>query len=165
MKYINSFLRNPNKYLKNLLLLRKLHNELIDEIDRIERRTSLDRMVEINEVLSNLLIKKVRHSYFHTEMYKMFDSYRYERQMKEFNTNLIYLITRYLLLNRRKEIISRILDFSQLNSYNLVTEESPTNFGHLNITWEGHVDFPARPARSEERRVGKECRSRWSPYH
>src|SRR3712207_8430856 len=24
---------------------------------------------------------------------------------------------------------------------------------------------PAWPARSEERRVGKECRSRWSPYH
>src|SRR2546429_4481505 len=23
----------------------------------------------------------------------------------------------------------------------------------------------ARPTRSEERRVGKECRSRWSPYH
>jgi len=25
--------------------------------------------------------------------------------------------------------------------------------------------FSARKARSEERRVGKECRSRWSPYH
>src|SRR5687768_8590460 len=24
---------------------------------------------------------------------------------------------------------------------------------------------PARDMRSEERRVGKECRSRWSPYH
>ena len=24
---------------------------------------------------------------------------------------------------------------------------------------------PPRPPRSEERRVGKECRSRWSPYH
>src|ERR1035437_2959668 len=24
---------------------------------------------------------------------------------------------------------------------------------------------PATPQRSEERRVGKECRSRWSPYH
>ena len=23
----------------------------------------------------------------------------------------------------------------------------------------------ANPTRSEERRVGKECRSRWSPYH
>src|SRR2546422_11673236 len=35
----------------------------------------------------------------------------------------------------------------------------------------GHVEFFAevidrlRKARSEERRVGKECRSRWSPYH
>ena len=25
--------------------------------------------------------------------------------------------------------------------------------------------FLVREARSEERRVGKECRSRWSPYH
>ena len=24
---------------------------------------------------------------------------------------------------------------------------------------------PIKPLRSEERRVGKECRSRWSPYH
>ena len=24
---------------------------------------------------------------------------------------------------------------------------------------------PDGPGRSEERRVGKECRSRWSPYH
>ena len=29
----------------------------------------------------------------------------------------------------------------------------------LNSPLEGH------PVRSEERRVGKECRSRWSPYH
>ena len=26
-------------------------------------------------------------------------------------------------------------------------------------------DFPREYQRSEERRVGKECRSRWSPYH
>ena len=26
--------------------------------------------------------------------------------------------------------------------------------------WQGQMN-----ARSEERRVGKECRSRWSPYH
>ena len=26
-------------------------------------------------------------------------------------------------------------------------------------------DAEAEPARSEELRVGKECRSRWSPYH
>ena len=28
-----------------------------------------------------------------------------------------------------------------------------------------HVLSPEVEARSEERRVGKECRSRWSPYH
>jgi len=28
-----------------------------------------------------------------------------------------------------------------------------------------HATFPGVVARSEERRVGKECRSRWSPYH
>ena len=27
------------------------------------------------------------------------------------------------------------------------------------------IDEAARSRRSEERRVGKECRSRWSPYH
>src|SRR2546426_12511966 len=27
-----------------------------------------------------------------------------------------------------------------------------------------HLDRPRRRRRSEERRVGKECRSRWSPY-
>src|SRR2546430_15110116 len=26
-------------------------------------------------------------------------------------------------------------------------------------------EMAAQPTRSEERRVGKECRSRWSPYH
>ena len=28
-----------------------------------------------------------------------------------------------------------------------------------------NVDWSFSQARSEERRVGKECRSRWSPYH
>src|SRR2546430_7317336 len=45
--------------------------------------------------------------------------------------------------------------------------------GTLGVRVEGvHVrrfaradEVPEREARSEERRVGKECRSRWSPYH
>ena len=51
----------------------------------------------------------------------------------------------------------------------------PTAFGSLGIL-RGHSDmlcavsagvirFTAGEERSEERRVGKECRSRWSPYH
>ena len=30
---------------------------------------------------------------------------------------------------------------------------------------ESILDFETAKERSEERRVGKECRSRWSPYH
>ena len=29
----------------------------------------------------------------------------------------------------------------------------------------GKIEISLYPSRSEERRVGKECRSRWSPYH
>ena len=30
---------------------------------------------------------------------------------------------------------------------------------------EATIDWLLTDSRSEERRVGKECRSRWSPYH
>ena len=30
---------------------------------------------------------------------------------------------------------------------------------------ESLINFKGETIRSEERRVGKECRSRWSPYH
>ena len=36
-------------------------------------------------------------------------------------------------------------------------------FNQLEVVKE--VDFGVYLDRSEERRVGKECRSRWSPYH
>ena len=35
----------------------------------------------------------------------------------------------------------------------------------MDSTWDAHPDEKAAALRSEERRVGKECRSRWSPYH
>ncbi len=40
---------------------------------------------------------------------------------------------------------------------------------HKGFNWQKHswrrADVFSSPVRSEERRVGKECRSRWSPYH
>ena len=36
-------------------------------------------------------------------------------------------------------------------------------FGITYLGWQTRLN--RRVARSEERRVGKECRSRWSPYH
>ena len=42
-------------------------------------------------------------------------------------------------------------------------QESLVNVKQLNISIIKEPD--AKLQRSEERRVGKECRSRWSPYH
>ena len=42
--------------------------------------------------------------------------------------------------------------------------ENGTNEGG-NPIWHRKLIFSASQSRSEERRVGKECRSRWSPYH
>ena len=46
---------------------------------------------------------------------------------------------------------------------------APENFIEKVVLWDefGPVNFYLLPflCRSEERRVGKECRSRWSPYH
>src|SRR5258708_37404881 len=48
------------------------------------------------------------------------------------------------------------LQFATLRQTELFTQtdEASTGFGKYKL-----------PERSEERRVGKECRSRWSPYH
>src|SRR3712207_5620446 len=47
-------------------------------------------------------------------------------------------------------------------TYDYPSAALPTLSRHRSrATWEN----TARQARSEERRVGKECRSRWSPYH
>src|SRR2546421_5267307 len=39
------------------------------------------------------------------------------------------------------------------------------NIQSLNIRFKDTVPNGLKDLRSEERRVGKECRSRWSPYH
>ena len=54
--------------------------------------------------------------------------------------------------------------FDNLNLHTQLEKELASNFvatkGKL---WTCSQALPAE--RSEERRVGKECRSRWSPYH
>src|SRR2546422_10745451 len=56
------------------------------------------------------------------------------------------------------------------------TDAKPSNSSTIDITWTDNSPNEAGfriersatnagPWRSEERRVGKECRSRWSPYH
>ena len=61
-------------------------------------------------------------------------------------------------LNIPKDRADAVLSFIAFSS--VWIECTPVNFSQYEIIDAGDI-----PLRSEERRVGKECRSRWSPYH
>ena len=58
-----------------------------------------------------------------------------------------------ILTDEEEKFLIDLLN-SYLDRYNLEEEVYLNKDGKLSQIW-----------RSEERRVGKECRSRWSPYH
>ena len=45
------------------------------------------------------------------------------------------------------------------------TERAKVESPYHSTIVHGYLTLSLLPHRSEERRVGKECRSRWSPYH
>ena len=64
-------------------------------------------------------------------------------------------------MNIRPEEISAILK-QQIENYQ--TDVTVSNVGSVIYVGDG-IARVYGTTRSEERRVGKECRSRWSPYH
>ena len=68
------------------------------------------------------------------------------------------------ILDRRVEVDPDLENRLVLSRTDLIAEEDFVDFVKKVIIKIGTV-FENHKARSEERRVGKECRSRWSPYH
>ena len=60
-----------------------------------------------------------------------------------------------------QNIINKIINLVDIKNKNIL-EIGP---GTGRLTLEILKKEPKKIIRSEERRVGKECRSRWSPYH
>ena len=62
--------------------------------------------------------------------------------------------------------ISSILNIWQIhfNYFSLPRKKVSSTYAKNETSTQHSCTFPMHP-RSEERRVGKECRSRWSPYH
>ena len=66
----------------------------------------------------------------------------------------------------RAQKMDALTSMAGISGYRVVIEAANAfgRFFNGQITAAGKVP-PAKTTRSEERRVGKECRSRWSPYH
>ena len=60
----------------------------------------------------------------------------------------------------QKEPVDYVNPFVGTTNYGTTNPGALTPHGMMSVT-----PFNVMGVRSEERRVGKECRSRWSPYH
>ena len=83
------------------------------------------------------------------------------------------LIVYYSLSGKTKKVVDILEKLTNADVYEIEIEKPYTKLtaytiglGHCKIGYEppikNEIDLLCR---SEERRVGKECRSRWSPYH
>ena len=74
-----------------------------------------------------------------------------------------YLVTMLgAILLFSQNIQARVWTFEECLDYCLTNNISLQKLG---LTRQTAVETLKSSQRSEERRVGKECRSRWSPYH
>ena len=58
--------------------------------------------------------------------------------------------------------------FKETDADIFCVQETKLQEGQIDFAPEGYEcywNYAEKKGRSEERRVGKECRSRWSPYH
>src|SRR5256885_16873280 len=69
------------------------------------------------------------------------------------------LMASYLRWGTMMKLLPALPEFSD---YGQPLMERPASLRSIQLN---EADLAAQPARSEERRVGKECRSRWSPIH
>ena len=61
--------------------------------------------------------------------------------------------------------ICELLEVKQTSAYEIIGNLNKELEEQGYLTLRGKVPTKYFVKRSEERRVGKECRSRWSPYH
>src|SRR3712207_8583536 len=100
-----------------------------------------------------MIIYNLRHSLFHILIFFFFSSRRrHTRYWRDWSSDVCSSD-----LPEPDPLADRLLELVALR----VSGVLRWRLGHGTVALHGF----STPGRSEERRVGKECRSRWSPYH
>src|SRR2546422_6298269 len=89
------------------------------------------------------------------------------RALVEYSSDAIALVDAQGVTTYTSRTATRLLgyaaeEFVGRGGFDLLHPDDVERARHL---FEELLAQPGVPLRSEERRVGKECRSRWSPYH
>ena len=83
----------------------------------------------------------------------------FEMLMSKYQRRLIRLISRFV---KDEHEVNDVAQEAMIRAYRAL----PNFRGESAFyTWLYRIAINTATTRSEERRVGKECRSRWSPYH
>ena len=130
---------------------------------RVKKRWGFKKMIEDAKAGKFDLIITKEVSRFARDLE---DSIHYIRILKEADVGIYFENQNLNTFDYNSELILNIM-------FNLAQDESRklssrVKFGHREAIKKGHVLGSSNIIgykRSEERRVGKECRSRWSPYH
>ena len=95
----------------------------------------------------------------HIKTYKVFESFRYHADQIKLNQENGYCSPKCSSHQHDQQYLTDICQDLRDDGHQVdVVYTNKHNLGIL-------VWFTSLNPRSEERRVGKECRSRWSPYH
>ena len=74
-------------------------------------------------------------------------------------------MVKHIVMFKLKETLSAEEKLDVMNRFKAAIEALPATINVIRKVFVGLNINEAEKWRSEERRVGKECRSRWSPYH
>src|SRR5260370_35592672 len=79
---------------------------------------------------------------------------------------LFRLIVTFMVNSRERSGINTILhELNPLFTINVTMRDIKSKNVYSRVNSKATTQWRKTESRSEERRVGKECRSRWSPYH
>src|SRR2546426_10891665 len=106
----------------------------------------------------------------------MFMSFREGKREEPMQTLIAYVENKPGVLNRVSSLARRLAinidsltvgptENEEVARMTIVAHTDEQGAHRLEASLEKLVDVLLAENRSEERRVGKECRSRWSPYH
>ena len=150
----------------------KYNIEVGPDADFRDIKLLFDGVTEINKISSGELLLKTPIVDFTETMPNVYYVTNHTNINCSFEVNHNIVSFNIPNLNNNKQfIIDPVQYWSTYFDYNLggnTQNARPVFDSQGNIYNAGRVQatgFPLIDARSEERRVGKECRSRWSPYH
>ena len=137
--------------------------------------TEIAEIYSVKEGLENKIKSEIRNASSYDDLVKRIYSKRCpESSVKRILVHIFMNIKNCSFTRGDKPLYSRVLAFNEkgarilrqmVKAFGLADRSGKSVDAAISESAEANIALEKVHRRSEERRVGKECRSRWSPYH